>query len=132
MKITADTNILVRAITGDDPVQSPIAERLLLEAELIAVPDGVLCEVCWVLASVYRFGKADIARAIQTLAEAANVAVDRTRVEAGLAVLLAGGDFADGVIAQGGRWLGGEVFASFDQKAIGLLGSQGFQTLSPQ
>ncbi len=29
----------------------------------------------------------------------------------------AGGDFADGVIAYEGRWLGGETFVSFDRKA---------------
>jgi predicted nucleic-acid-binding protein len=32
MRITADTNILVRAITEDDPGQSLIAQRLLEEA----------------------------------------------------------------------------------------------------
>ena len=132
MKITADTNILVRAITGDDPVQSPIAERLLAEAALVAVPDAALCELCWVLGKVYRFGDAQIAQAIRTLADADNVAVNRQRVEAGLAMLKAGGDFADGVIAHGGQWLGGETFVSFDQKAVALLKAQGTKVLLPR
>jgi hypothetical protein len=33
-----------------------------------------------------------------------------------MAVLEAGGDFADGVIAHAGRWMGGETFASFDKR----------------
>jgi len=46
-------------------------------------------------------------------------------VEAGLAVLDKGGDFADGAIAYEGRWLGGEEFVSFDKEAVSLLQSQG-------
>jgi predicted nucleic-acid-binding protein len=39
-------------------------------------------------------------------------------------VLEAGGDFADGVIAYEGHWLGGETFVSFDKKAVALLKKQ--------
>ena len=46
-------------------------------------------------------------------------------VEAGLAMLDAGGDFADGVIAYEGRWLGAETFVSFDRKAVEMLAAQG-------
>ncbi|MFA7242427.1 MAG: hypothetical protein WC091_20125 [Sulfuricellaceae bacterium] len=38
-------------------------------------------------------------------------------LEAGLPVLEVGGNFADGVIAFEGNWLGGEAFASFGKKA---------------
>ena len=37
----------------------------------------------------------------------------------------AGGDFADGVIAHEGEWLGAEVFVSFDRRAIRRLEAQG-------
>jgi predicted nucleic-acid-binding protein len=37
----------------------------------------------------------------------------------------AGGDFADGVIAFGGRWLGAETFVSLDAEAVRLLTAQG-------
>lgn len=43
----------------------------------------------------------------------------------GLTILEAGGDFADGVIAYEGNWLGGETFVSFDKKAVALLAAQG-------
>lgn len=42
--------------------------------------------------------------------------MNRSAVEAGLAVLEAGGDFADGIIAYEGNWLGGETFVSFDKR----------------
>jgi hypothetical protein len=54
--------------------------------------------------------------------------LNRPAVEAGLAVLDAGGDCADGVIAYEGTWLGGETFISFDKKAVGLLSTQGHKT----
>jgi len=37
----------------------------------------------------------------------------------------AGGDFADGAIAYEGRWLGGDIFVSFDRKAVRLMEAQG-------
>ena len=42
-----------------------------------------------------------------------------------LALLDGGGDFADGVIAYEGNWLGGEIFLSFDKKAVKLITAQG-------
>jgi predicted nucleic-acid-binding protein len=61
------------------------------------------------------------------LLEAGNVVVNRPAVEAGMAVLNAGGDFADGVIAFEGRWLGGGTFVSFDQKAVSVIAKEGQQ-----
>ncbi len=125
MRVTADTNILVRAVVQDDAGQAEAASRLLREAELIAVPLPCLCEFAWVLRRAYGFGASDIAAAIAALIEAGNVAVDRPAVEAGLAILRAGGDFADGLIAHEGRWLGGEAFVSFDKSAVALLARHG-------
>lgn len=132
MKITADTNILVRAVTEDDPVQGPLARKLVTTAGLIAVTLPALCEFCWVLRTVYKFGSEDVAASIRLLLDADNVAIDRQAVEAGLAVLDGGGDFADGIIAHGGQWLGGETFVSFDQKAVALLKKQGVKVMLPQ
>ena len=125
MRITADTNILVRAVMRDDVVQAEAATRLLKEAEIIAVPLPCLCEFVWVLRRVYSMGQKDIHAALQALLNAGNVAVNRPAAEAGLAMLDAGGDFADGIIAVEGRWLGGETFVSFDRKAVALLEKQG-------
>jgi predicted nucleic-acid-binding protein len=125
VNITADTNILVRALVADDPGQAAEASQLLREASSIAVPVPVLCELVWVLKRVYGFAMADIGTAIRSLLAAGTVRLDRPAVEAGLALLEAGGDFADGVIAHQGQWLGGDVFVSFDRQAVALLQQQG-------
>jgi predicted nucleic-acid-binding protein len=78
-----------------------------------------------VLRRVYDFQPTDAATAIRALLAVSNVEVHRPAVEAGLSVLEAGGDFADGVIAFEGNWLGGETFVSFDKKAVALLTEQG-------
>jgi predicted nucleic-acid-binding protein len=127
MKITPDTNILIRAVVRDDVKQAQAATRLLKEAELIAVSLPCLCEFVWVLRRVYNFGLGDISAALDALLDASNVAVNRPAVDAGLAILNAGGDFADGLIAFEGNWLGAETFVSFDKRAVSLITKQGQQ-----
>ena len=128
MKVVVDTNVLVRAVVRDDPTQAAVAAEVLTDAELIAVALPCLCEFVWVLLRVYGFEQADAASAIRALMAAANVEMNRPAVEAGLQVLDAGGDFADGVIAYEGNWLGGETFVSFDKKAVALLTHRGHST----
>jgi predicted nucleic-acid-binding protein len=125
MRIGADTNVLVRAMTGDNARQSRIAQTELAKADLVAVAIPALCELVWVLSQGYRISAPEIAEAIRRLIGSANVAVNRPAVEAGLAMLGAGGDFADGAIAYEGHWLGAETFVSFDRKAVRLLERQG-------
>ena len=128
VRITADTNVLVRAAVRDDPLQARVAADILVRAELIAVPLPVLCEFVWVLLSRYGRGVGEIAASIRDLADSANVQLDRPAVEAGLAIFEAGGDFADGVIAFEGRRIGGSVFASFDRRAVDLIAATGAET----
>jgi predicted nucleic-acid-binding protein len=125
MKITADTNVLVRALAGDDERQSKIAQSELRKAELVALALPALCELVWVLSQGYKIPPSEIAEAIRRLMNAANVVVNRPAVEAGLALLDAGGDFADGVIAYEGSWLGADSFVSFDKKAVKLIEAHG-------
>ena len=125
MKVAVDTNVLVRAVMRDDLAQADIAAKVLTEAQLIAVAMPCLCEFVWVLLRVYSLQPSDAAAAIRALLAAANVEVNRPAVEAGLSLLEAGGDFADGVIAYEGNWLGAETFVSFDKKAVALLGTLG-------
>jgi predicted nucleic-acid-binding protein len=125
MKITADTNVLLRAAVQDDPDQARQAAKLLQQAELVAVPVPVFCEFVWVLRRGYKVSAPEISDAVRRLIKSANVVMNRPAIEAGLAVLDAGGDFADGVIAYEGDWLGAEEFVSFDSKAVSILRSQG-------
>ena len=128
MKVAVDTNVLVRAVVRDDPAQARAATKALANAELIAIALPCLCEFVWVLRRVYGFQPADAATAVRALLATATVAMNRSAVEAGLSVLDAGGDFADGVIAYEGNWLGGKTFVSFDKKAVALLKAQGQPT----
>lgn len=121
MKITADTNVVLRYLLNDDEDQAATAREVMQEAALIAIPLPVLCEVVWTLSRGYKLTSDEIATAIEALAEASNVTVNRRAVETGLVMLRAGGDFADGVIANEGLSLGGETFVTFDKKAVAIL-----------
>nr|WP_294552692.1 type II toxin-antitoxin system VapC family toxin [uncultured Rhodopila sp.] len=125
MKLTADTNLLVRAMTEDDPHQSRLAQNEHAQAELVAVTLPALCEMVWVLARGYKIGASDIAAQIRILLACETVATDRPAVEAGLALLDESGDFADGVIACEGTALGADEFVSFDKRAVALLQARG-------
>lgn len=125
MRITADTNVLVRAAVWDDPKQAALAAQALKDAEVVAIALPCLCEFFWVLRRLYGFSVSDAAGALRALMAVPNVEMNRPAVAAGLALAEAGGDFADGVIAFEGRWLGGETFVSFDRKAVALLQARG-------
>ncbi|CAN7733133.1 type II toxin-antitoxin system VapC family toxin [Rhizobium leguminosarum] len=125
MKVSVDSNILVRAVLQDNAEQGRASAKLLKEASLIAVSLPSLCELVWILRRGARLSKEDVSQTIHDLLNAGNVAMNRPAVEAGLAMLEAGGDFADGVIAHEGAWLGGESFVSFDKQAVELAIRQG-------
>lgn len=129
MRITAETNVLVRAIVADEPKQARLAQSALARADLIAIGPTTLCEFVWVLSRGYGIPSADIAAAIRGLIGSANVEVNRPAVEAGLALLDQGGDFADGIIAFEGASLGGAMFATFDKDAAKRLKKLGRDTL---
>lgn len=125
MKIIADTNVLLRAIVGDDVEQSKVALDTLTKANLVAISPQALCELVWVLDRSYGVQRVDIARVVRSLLETSNVVVDRALAQHGLNFLEQGGDFADGVIAFSGRMMGGEEFVSFDRKAVRIVEADG-------
>ncbi len=125
MKITVDTNVLVRGVVRDDVTQARVVDKVLKEATLIAVSLPCLCEFVWVLRRVYNFDITSIALAIRALLNTEKAVMNRPAVEAGLAIFHAGGDFADGVMAYEGSWLGAETFVSFDKQAVKLLAARG-------
>lgn len=125
MNVAPDTNVLLRAVVEDDAKQARAARDLLSNADSIAISLPCFCEFAWVLGKVYKLGKLDIAAAVETYIQAHNVVTDRPAVEAGLAMLYEGGDFADGVLAFEGRQSGADTFVSFDKDAVKLLTKQG-------
>ena len=121
MNLILDTNVLVRLVTGDDEAQQAKAAVTLDAADKVAISVHAFCEFAWVLQTTYKVTKADIAFAIRGFLNMKNVLVNQPAIQAGLSILDAGGDFADGVIAYDGKWLGGATFASFDKRAVALL-----------
>ena len=125
MKMIADTNVLMRAVLDDDVVQSRASRLALSSADQVVISRHVFCEMVWLLRQRYKMSKAEIVKVIHGYLEADNVITDTAAVQAGLAAMESGADFADGVIDYEGRWLGGNVFVSFDQKAVSAIAKQG-------
>lgn len=125
VRIAVDANILLRFLLGDDPVQQAVAAQELDQAESVFMPIVALCELVWVLRKLYGASRAEIADAVRNLIEIDRAICDRTLVEAGLELLEAGGDFADGVIAQMGHDQGAGIFVTFDRDAVRRLTALG-------
>jgi predicted nucleic-acid-binding protein len=120
--IGLDTNILLRAVTRDDPVQSPLARHLI--GALTPESPGcvaliVLCEFAWTLKRRYKYERTDIARAIEAMvASPAFLLPDRDTVNAAINEMRQFGlDFADAVIGHQHRAAGVNTTMTFDQKA---------------
>jgi predicted nucleic-acid-binding protein len=125
MTVAVDANILVRAAARDDLQQARAAANILRKEESIVIPIVALCEFVWVMRQGFKMPATEIAESVRSLVESDNVVTDAPAVEAGLELLDKGGDFAAGVIAYEGRWLGAEEFVSFDKQAVAILRSQG-------
>ena len=96
--IAADTNVLVRFITADDPVQSPRAKQLLQGSEPVFVLKTVLLEVERVLRSVYKMAPLNITQSIRRVLGLASIEVESPdEVESALRLHETGFDFADAI-----------------------------------
>lgn len=128
--IGLDTNVLVRLLTADEPVQLKAASRLLAahdgEAGAFFINDMVLVELVWVLGWLYGFAPAEALTAIESLLD--NDAFgfeDRDRLGQALGLCKAQGcDFADTMIALKNAAAGCERTATFDKAMRGLPGVQ--------
>jgi predicted nucleic-acid-binding protein len=126
--IGIDTNVLVRYLVQDDQAQFDRARRLIIReasrAEPVMVSLLVLMETEWVLRSRYELPKADIVSAFSALLDSAELGFeDELSVEQ--AVYLwkeATAGFADCLINARNRRLGCRATATFDGKALKLVG----------
>ncbi len=111
--IAVDTNVVLRRLLQDDPIQSARVDVLFDKEPVILVTDVVLAEVAWTLSGKrYSATRDDVAAAITSLFEEPNVQFeDRGAVWAALrdyteapAVKTANGtrtaDFADALIVR--------------------------------
>ena len=131
MRITVDTNILARVLLDDDPRQTAVARAILEAADLIVIPVSVLCELVWIMRRGLSLTARDIAAALESVLAIDAVVTDSSAVDAGLAMLRAGGDFADGCVPAQGAVTGGDIFVSFDRAAVELWRSQGGRSAEP-
>jgi predicted nucleic-acid-binding protein len=126
--IGLDTNIVVRYLAQDDPVQSPkatqIFERRLTEGEPGFVSLVTMIETVWVLDKVYSLSSQEIAQAIERMLQADNLVVQNEQeVFTAMIVLKSGtGSFADGLVGALGKWAGCGSTLTFDKKAARLEG----------
>ena len=128
MRMIADTNVLVRAVLDDDVVQSRVSRLALSSADQVFISRHAFCEMVWLLRSRYKMSKGEIVRAVRAYLDADNVITDTAAVQAGLEAMEAGTDFADGVIAYEGQWMGGEMFVSFAKEAVDVLAKLGIKS----
>lgn len=93
--IAVDTNVLVRLVTNDDPVQSPRAARLFMKEDVF-VSWTVLLEVEWVLRGAYNLPARTVQDAFERLASVPSVKFENAAALARALTWFAGGmDLAD-------------------------------------
>jgi predicted nucleic-acid-binding protein len=128
---SVDTNVLVRALTGDDPSQSPAAMAFIKKFSPVWISHAVLMETVWVLESVYDQARPQLAEVLARISDNTDFALDEpTVVRAALALYRSKGklDFCDCLILQVARKAGQIPLATFD-KALGK--AEGAETLTP-
>jgi predicted nucleic-acid-binding protein len=132
--IGLDTNVLVRYLTQDDPVQSSQAVAFI---ENGLAPDNpgfvsivTMVETVWVLERFYKLGREDVSAAIEGILQADALVVEQEReVFTALIAFSSGlGAFADALIGALDARTGCSRTVTFDRKALRL---PGFELLSP-
>jgi len=131
VKVAFDTNVIVRLLAADDPVQVAAARVLLAEATEIVLPIVALAEAVWVMRRAFRVPLTTLTPIIEKFVADERVRCDRPLVAAGIAIMHRGGDFADAVIEADGRRLGAETLVTFDEQAARLLAEAGAAVTRP-
>ncbi|MDF3856172.1 MULTISPECIES: PIN domain-containing protein [Paracoccus] len=125
--IGIDTNVLVRYLAQDDATQAAIATEIVEGFTPEApgyISQLVLVETVWVLTRAYRMTREAIADAVEVLLRSRELIVERS--EAGYLALATysstKADFADALIAHGGRLEGCSETVTFGRGAASHAG----------
>jgi len=120
--IGLDSNVVVRYITLDDPVQAPCAVRLM--DSLTAEEPGfislvVVAELAWVLETAYNLNRAAVLRVFEALLQSTELVVEQSDIVAQALRLFARGNagLADYLIERSGHAAGCLQTFTCDQKA---------------
>ena len=123
-----DTNILVRYLTQDDPIQSPLATQIMQKRLSAANPGFIslvaMVETVWVLDRAYGFDTQEVAAAIERLLQIETLVLEHEQeVFEAMIMLRAGrGGFADTLVGVLGAKAGCSSTLTFDRKAARLPG----------
>jgi len=126
--IGLDTNVLVRYLAQDDPVQSPAAtdviERRLTQANPGYISVVVMAETAWVLERAYGLNAPAIAACIERVLQTDVLVVEHEQeVFTAMALLKQGSaSFADSLILSLAEKAGCQTTLTFDRKALRLPG----------
>lgn len=129
--IGIDTNVLLRLLLDDEPVQAARIETWLASMPQttgqVHIADVVLAEASWVLASVYRQPKAMLQNALQALLDEPMFNFeDRPALAAAvLAFKTASCGFSDCLIVAKNLALGCASTVTFDERMQLLTGAKG-------
>ena len=117
MRAYADTNIFVRHLTGDPPAQAAAASRYLAAANEVLLEDLIVAELAYVLESVYKVPRADIAMSLRAvLAFPAIRTADPELLSRTVEVYDVNGvDFAEAYLIASAERSGVGVIVSFDR-----------------
>lgn len=126
--IGLDTNVLIRHVTQDDPVQSLRANALiedrLTEDEPGFISVVALTETVWVLDRVYKYSDVEVASVIERFLQTRTFIVENEiEVFFAMTALKQGrAPFTDALIGALGAKAGCSVTLTFDRKAARLPG----------
>jgi predicted nucleic-acid-binding protein len=126
--IGLDTNVLVRYLAQDDPIQSPKAteliERKLGEDNPGFISVVTIAETAWVLERAYGLVNEAIAAAIERTLQADALVVESEQevFTATVALKERRGTFADALIGALGQKAGCSHTLTFDRQALRLAG----------
>lgn len=126
--IGLDTNILVRYLAQDDPVQSPRATKIIESRITEANPGFItvvaMVETVWVLDRAYGLSDGEIAAALESILQADTLVIENEQevFMATMALKEGNGSFADALVAGLGAKAGCTRTLTFDKSALSLPG----------
>jgi predicted nucleic-acid-binding protein len=125
--IGIDTNVVVRYLTKDHPIQTTLAVKTI--RSLTADEPGfislvTIAELTWVLETCYRFDKVELVEVLDTLVASQEVKLERAEVVSQALRMFSAGtaDFSDYLIERSGHAAGCMYTFTFDQEAATSAG----------
>jgi predicted nucleic-acid-binding protein len=122
LSVFLDTNVLIRHLTGDPPVQSRRATAFLAAADELLMPDLIVAEVVFVLESFYEVERERVAELVRAvIGFPAIVVVDAPLLLRALEVYEVDRiDFAEAYLVASAEATGVDAIASFDRGIDGV------------